>query len=394
MNPKIQFDRHPDADALSAFAEQALPVADRARILAHMASCARCREVVYLAQAAAQPEPAPAIAIKAQPEWSWASALAKWRIVLIPAAALAATFAAVVWVQTRPAPPPAQMAKVSQLPPAAPGSDLAPMAQQKSAPLPAAIAPRQPVALPPRPPAAFAARTQPLPQPEQKKAMPAAGTMDPNALALASAPPPLAAATAQSRALAPTHLDAHSASMARYNPVPAPSIPPPALSLTPSSLTPQLQPQPEAVLRPVPVGNVPSAAEAPAPQPLNVAPMLAARPVNLPSGKSAVSSAALLNRLLAVDSAGSVFLSQDAGKHWETVDPKWTGKAIQVEARPQNPHRLSNTEVSVEPATPSPQPPVDAAAKAVPPLPPMLFRLVTDRRQTWVSTDGRVWHEQ
>ncbi len=40
---------HPDADTLTAFSERLLPEAERARILAHLAHCGDCREVVALA---------------------------------------------------------------------------------------------------------------------------------------------------------------------------------------------------------------------------------------------------------------------------------------------------------------------------------------------------------
>src|SRR5215469_790237 len=39
---------HPDADLLSAFAENALPEAERKHVLAHLADCGGCREVVFL----------------------------------------------------------------------------------------------------------------------------------------------------------------------------------------------------------------------------------------------------------------------------------------------------------------------------------------------------------
>ena len=56
--PKIVRDRlqaeppavhHPDADLLTAFAEQSLPAAERATVLEHLARCGDCRDVVALA---------------------------------------------------------------------------------------------------------------------------------------------------------------------------------------------------------------------------------------------------------------------------------------------------------------------------------------------------------
>ena len=48
---------HPDADLLTAFAEQALPARERDQVLAHLARCTDCRQVAALAGAAvAEPE--------------------------------------------------------------------------------------------------------------------------------------------------------------------------------------------------------------------------------------------------------------------------------------------------------------------------------------------------
>lgn len=61
---------HPDADLLSAFAEQALTAREREQVMAHLASCATCRDVVSLAApplaeaATSQPVPKPAL-------WNW-----------------------------------------------------------------------------------------------------------------------------------------------------------------------------------------------------------------------------------------------------------------------------------------------------------------------------------
>jgi hypothetical protein len=40
---------HPDADLLSAFAEKALPERDRVQVLAHLAECGDCRQIVFFA---------------------------------------------------------------------------------------------------------------------------------------------------------------------------------------------------------------------------------------------------------------------------------------------------------------------------------------------------------
>src|ERR1700694_4729119 len=64
--PKIVYDRlratlpelaHPEADLLSAFAEQALSATERDGVLEHLALCAECRDVVALALPAADMAP-------------------------------------------------------------------------------------------------------------------------------------------------------------------------------------------------------------------------------------------------------------------------------------------------------------------------------------------------
>src|SRR5271168_3141649 len=47
---------HPDADVLTAFAEDALPEREKKQLIAHLAVCAHCREVLSVA-ASATPEP-------------------------------------------------------------------------------------------------------------------------------------------------------------------------------------------------------------------------------------------------------------------------------------------------------------------------------------------------
>jgi hypothetical protein len=58
-----QAQTHPEADALAAFAEQALPAAERENVLAHLSLCADCRDVVLLALPATE-----AAAIATAPE--------------------------------------------------------------------------------------------------------------------------------------------------------------------------------------------------------------------------------------------------------------------------------------------------------------------------------------
>lgn len=349
MKPKLQPELHPDADTLNAFAERALPEPERARVLAHLGDCARCRETIYLAQAAAGAETVPAPQVTSQPGWI-ATAFGRWRVALIPAAALAAVGLAVLWFQLHPAPPHTEMAQMVS-PPAAPTAPATPAHSVMPIPPPAA----------------------PTPIRRGHKTRTASGT-----------------------GLAATE------EVAQNEPVPTPSASmavqaPPASAFDARSAADLAQSrmnhewQKQAVISPGAASRA----------------FLAGR-VRLPSGLMAVSSAALLHRWVAIDSTGSVFLSQDGGKHWEPVHPLWAGKAIRVEAPPvsldaisagtqpvpSEPVRLAVPTVpgrqkgNVEPS------PAPDQAEASPPVPPMLFRLVTDRHRTWVSADGRLWREQ
>ncbi|HWR15127.1 MAG TPA: YCF48-related protein [Terriglobales bacterium] len=60
---------HPDADLLTAFSEQTLTARERQQVLAHLATCAECREVIALA---APPVPETASVAEARPAfWKW-----------------------------------------------------------------------------------------------------------------------------------------------------------------------------------------------------------------------------------------------------------------------------------------------------------------------------------
>src|SRR5271165_474386 len=58
---------HPDADALTAFAEQLLPDGERALVLEHLARCGDCRDIVALARP--EPDAAQALTIPGRSAW-------------------------------------------------------------------------------------------------------------------------------------------------------------------------------------------------------------------------------------------------------------------------------------------------------------------------------------
>ena len=106
MNRTSQSDVHPDADVLNAFVERALPAAERGRIMEHMAECAACRDIVYLASMAAEDESERgrgSAAVPAPTRRRFSSAVPWLRPAWISVGAMAALAALVVWVQLRPA---------------------------------------------------------------------------------------------------------------------------------------------------------------------------------------------------------------------------------------------------------------------------------------------------
>src|ERR1700759_2897498 len=91
MNPTAQSGMHPDAESLTLLTEQLLPAAERDQILAHMATCSRCREVVFLAQHAASEEEQSASVVGSTPtvkrqRFPWFKG---WTWLWIPTAAFA-----------------------------------------------------------------------------------------------------------------------------------------------------------------------------------------------------------------------------------------------------------------------------------------------------------------
>jgi hypothetical protein len=53
-------------------------------------------------------------------------------------------------------------------------------------------------------------------------------------------------------------------------------------------------------------------------------------PLKLPSHLAAVSTVSNGRIALAIDSAGALFASKDAGKHWKAVSPQWAGRPVRV----------------------------------------------------------------
>jgi hypothetical protein len=413
MNRSTQPDIHPDADSLNAFVERVLAEPEHGRVLEHVAGCARCRDIVYLAQQMAEAEAPSVTQVEAGQRSSWLSPLlAHWRVAWIPAAALAAVAGVLIWVHLHSSQPAFDMARVAP-PPAvpAPARSSAPTAGV------AALAPSEGAAHrlqsdntarmvgTPRPPAA--AIPTPGMRPVQRNA-PNQFQVPGNEVRMAPpAQPDLSAPTAiqsepplantqwqpgqQVQMSADRAMSAKSAQApANPNMIAVHGGVMPATNTGPKPLAAPQQTVAQYEMMPQPVDGL--------------AALRLTKHLKLPSGLNPVSSAAMFHRLLAVDSAGTLFLSGDAGKHWDAVPVQWTGKIMGVSAQPRTlaaPADSPETAAASIAQAPSPQPAGAQSAadqpaniQAPPPVPGVLFRLVNDQHRAWISTDGRTWHEQ
>jgi hypothetical protein len=388
MNTNSQLAIHPNAETLNAFVEQALAEQERGQILVHLAGCSRCRQVVYLAQeAAVEMEPAVAApaanaAIRSD---SW---FRSWRFAWVPAAALASVVALAFLIHVRRTEVSSELAKVT--PQAAPQAN-SPNEMATSAPS------TQPLAMKAAPPPAFAvsAPTSPhnptaeSPSAESRQLSLAAaqssaagtneaanassenaalsgGASGSDYSALGAAPEskqqPATAAWQHDQQRAATASQVHTYAakeMAQANAnqsqKPEPTVP--ILTSAP----------PLFDASPAPSASYEVSARHGAAAGLDA---YKAKPVELPSGLPTVSTAAAQHFMLAIDQAGTVFLSQDSGGRWNLVARQWTGRALTV--------RIQAVAAKAKKSS---------AASS----PGSVFEIVNDQGEVWISTDGRIW---
>jgi hypothetical protein len=399
MKPTHQLGAHPDAESLTAFAEQLLSGTEREQILAHMATCNRCREVVFLTQRMMEPEK---LASATEPQESvrptprgW---FGGWRWAWVPTAALAGFIGFAVLQHQR-------RAAVSQ----------PEMAQNVSPPETVRNAtPAKTVATP--------SVQQQAPRREETKGMSAArrradrdaevssGALDrkdkatqkkdelakESDLLSAVAPDvsgesahrklsaraksstiggPMTQNQAQQQNNAPPQQQNYANEVrptgtlfdSADKPVPA-SVPPGGAS---ESVTVQAEQGP--ILASATPATAPEIATAPkATQSVVLSNMKTARLTEgrsaLPSELGILSEAKAAKTRIAIDTAGALFLSEDGGKHWQPVKAQWTGRAVLLKVRPMT--GVSGGILRQSTAQ---------------------FRLTTDKLETWISEDGKTW---
>jgi len=421
MKTTGQHELHPGAELLSAFAEHAVGEGERRQVLAHLAVCCRCREVLALAQQAAEVRgaeldevavPAAAVAVAGKllrrhvPWWR------SWHFAWAPVAALTAGVALAVYVHTIRVERSAEMAK----------NTAAGLSQNEtegiSAPQQAASEPErqaQPAAPPPPAPGVRA-----LPRPFAKTANAASAPRSVAEPSTAGLPP---RSESESVMVVPTSPAIETESAQQVAPLPAvgsptvyrvPSLPVPPRPEAQAELkrksddrnrriTTDAAGHPSYAAAAMPTfatqnGNAAIAGEANSSaaaqnqaEPRTSASALgaiggarasfgiAAKPIHLPSGLAVASIAHVNQHTLAIDSVGAVFLSEDRGATWRPVTPLWTGRAILVRTR-------------TVPGSPAP----DVSAKSADavsgvPASDAFFEIVNDKNEVWISSDGTTW---
>lgn len=387
-NPKL--DLHPDAESLSAFAEQALGERERGQIVAHLAECGRCREVVYLAkQAAVEMEPELAVAA-ATPARQPRTAQKKeprrwnWRLVWVPVGALAVMVSVAYVVHVRQVEIAGEQAKAARQAEArsveiAAAPEAAQM-EMKAAPSPAGHAPTAAKELRQEPPGngvqqrTAAAEPAPMRALEasaesnrEKAALPGTAGAAYPAMSAASAPreeEPAMVATQDKQGLAADALQYRS--KAAGAPQEALVVKPAVHKATGGMLA------TAARSAQVDANREPAGGVVMSGQPVGggVFALGRAKLTPLPSGLPAVSTTSAKGLTVAMDAAGGVFVSEDGGGKWESVTKQWSGRAASV--------RLQAA----------------AAGESVSNSAGRVFEIVNDQGQVWVSTDGRNWKEK
>jgi hypothetical protein len=408
MSVKNQHEIHPDAEMLGAFAEQALGERERGRVLEHLAVCGRCRRVVALAREAADAEVVRGAerrtAVRSHAWWRG------WGLALAPAAALAATAAVAIYVHVRHVELNAETARVeSQRAAQNPGTVSAPSQSEQAEAAPPAPAPAASEAKGPK-----SARSGETPgkrgrEPVAAAATPEAGTMDRSEMAReAEIPRKKTAPGAEGMGLASESFVATGGSASRKeedgavamqreqsgqaeaapNPSPAASTTETVtvqaedrtLSTSTSSLSAVENMQLERKVEPEQKLSTPRKLKSG-----GLVAALMAHSFHLPSGLPAVSEASAGHLMVAIDQAGTLFLSEDSGSTWEPVTQQWTGRAVAVRRQATGSGNAA-TAPAAEAETAG-----NTAGTGTAPRPAAIFEILNDQSQVWVSADGKVW---
>jgi hypothetical protein len=375
MSEHLQPGQHPDADQLSAFADNALPAHERQETLAHVAGCEDCRSVVFLAQEAAFDDQATQESVTpvrpVRKPW-----FAGWALAWQAAGLFACLVVAVLYTHhlvlrgstgtstsvasNQPAPVESAPGPQSSTQPAPPTNSARPANQRPSGNAAMDVPGEQKQ---PSPSSAVHGTTV--------QTLPLIGRLrsELSLLKKTPTPPPIGGTIARYSASGNANgsvatgfaggvaggqsADFNNVVGARgmTNATPAR----PEVNASASALLTAPAPAPAARTSTAPLGT-----PAQSPGSGAMAAQLAGRsndmatfsaqgvisdtPLKqrsaspaqfpLPSHLETVSAISNARLILAVDSAGTLFASQDAGKHWKSISPQWMGRAVRVNLAP------------------------------------------------------------
>jgi hypothetical protein len=415
MNAETQSGIHPNSEQLAAFAERALSEQERGDVLAHLAVCARCRQITALAQeAAAMDEVTVADTEKrrtaVQPDAWWK----RWRLVWVPAAVAAAFAVTSISVFLRQAghrDTSITIAQQSNPPEIHPASVLSPPEPAKAAPPPHpapashSAVKKAPAELPeslPRTtePGPVVAAEPPAPEvmngpitarDESGKAASgeahgsvgesfsahgsAAGFRTPTATAVYHAEQQKAAQAGDRRLLAARAKAPPSAAALADTGEHAPES---GAAVDGDQIVVSDQLQAQAAPAPGATGLLKLKSGDFAPGPLGTM-------IHLPGKLPPISIASAGQTMLAIDRSGSVFLSEDSGATWKPVSKQWTGRAVIVRRSAAGGSQLEAERTARADSTGGGSGAGAASESSV------VFELLNDQGQVWSSTDGTAW---
>jgi hypothetical protein len=405
MSELLHPGRHPDADQLSAFAEHVLLEHERLETLAHLAECPDCRQIVFLAQQA-QEEVAPVL--KALP--SGTSWLRGWRLLWPVAAAVtcgllifplahrrrpeAAQGPAIALeskqqmpLASAPPPPPAVSGPPTSL--KAPGKVISSLHAYHPSTQAGAVAGsingNPPASLLASKPSVFDHDASPVEQ--STDALSANTQLTGGAV---GGPVPQAAPSQTQKANLLTSRQKQSTALQSQDQLfPQQAAASRGLSNSVHGEMQQSANQTVSVQAAPPVIQTESATLSTSSY-SNKALQAKTAPPSLPSNRPTASTISNGVETVAIDSAGDLFVSKDAGVRWQRVARQWTGKAVRVSlasptmARPlagETPSGDARASTSVE------------TAMSTTNTRKVGFDLVNDSGVIWSSPDGLVWKQ-
>lgn len=423
MTQLLQSGQHPDADQLNAFVEHALPFHEQQEMLAHLGVCPKCREIAHLAQPMVAEESVTAVRPVAARRLFFG-----WKLALpagLTVALLVALSVHLINVGTDNNPRGVdKLARMEQSQTTAPTTQAVP---SNSIPAPIGEVPTS--AIPPSGVLTSSPAQNSVPVPPGRKLSSLNGylvsregvappTLNQTAVSSAglaseanqpvagagsrsaSLPPaPAAASVPASQSAAMSNVDAAHrelrSSATQYN---STSVAPQSKLDQAFQVAPPPAPPPQAppaVNETVTVTNAPAMLETESDASSEVITGRAigelAVPLSkmkkqpsLPSNLRAASTVSNGQQEIAIDTAGSLFRSQDAGVSWQSVPVQWSGRAVKLQIAPITGTSSLGTGANTATAASTTKGLPKATVQST-------FELTNEAGTVWTSKDGDTW---